>query len=143
MIIELFICMNIDLALNNLQSLICHLTKKKQQKTKNKKTKLNVLIQSFWVSITLLLSFIFWCPGYDTELHLTVRIQVGRLRNVGYPFINFIFGQFRQGVLVPVRFPSMGQIGPFTSFTRIIIIIIYSLEFFTLALADGLSLEIE
>ena len=76
------------------------------------------------------------CPGYDTKLHEMVRLWYRRIEEYGVPLL--------PGVLwIWLVVSTMAQIELFNHLLRFIIIIVTSLEFFTSALADGLSLEFE
>ena len=80
--------------------------------------------------------------AYDTVLYLMVGSSPrdwGMGSTFSFPFLSRIF---RHRVVVAVRVSSKGQIEPFNPLQRIVIII-HSLELFTSALADGLSLEYE
>ena len=51
-----------------------------------------------------------WCPGYDTKLHLMMRLQFRDKESVEYPFTAITLSSLKPRVLVPVRIPSVGQI---------------------------------
>ena len=59
------------------------------------------------------------------------------------PSMPLLQGPLWPGVVVPIRVSYLGQIELFCHLLRLIIIIIVSCEFFTPALADGLSIESE
>ena len=57
--------------------------------------------------------------GYDTELNLTIRLQFGSLDT---PSLSLLSGPLKLTFVVPVRFPSMGQIEPFNRLLLLIVI---------------------